>query len=56
MTMADCANPVEIRHLGRRDPEYVCGCGQCPTPPPTGEQMLQRVDAAWWRQMRSDDE
>ena len=47
-----CPQPAEVTNfeeLGRQEKHWLCGCGFCPEPDPTPEQLQARVDAQRWR-------
>jgi hypothetical protein len=53
-----CPQPAEVTtlvDLANGERHWICGCGFCPEPDPTPEQLQQRVHAAAWRRAASTE-
>jgi hypothetical protein len=52
----ECDNPVDVSTLDQiPGTEWICGCGRCPEPDPSPEELQRRVDDAAWRRAVSTD-
>lgn len=51
-----CPQPAEITNYGdlaRGERRWLCGCGFCPEPDPTPDELQRRVDDAAWQRTTS---
>lgn len=45
-----CPRKADVSTLGQRPGSvYLCGCGTCPEPDPTPEQLMDRIERQRWR-------